>query len=77
MFIKDDCPSADVASQTNYDFQQPTPQTVIRCHGALKGTKVAKRYRLGLRCMGRHVVSKFRKRQKHLQSSKKRDRLLF
>lgn len=35
MFIKDDCPSADVASQTNYNFQQPTPQTVIHSHGAL------------------------------------------
>lgn len=41
MFIKDDCPSADVASQTNYNFQQLTPRTVIHCHGALKGKEVA------------------------------------
>lgn len=41
MLIKDDCPSADVASQTNYDFQQLTPQTAIHCHGALKGRNVA------------------------------------
>lgn len=34
-------PSADRASQTNYNFKRPATQTVIHCHDALTGKEAA------------------------------------
>lgn len=34
-------PSADRASQTNYNFKRPATQTVIHCHDALRGKEAA------------------------------------
>lgn len=63
MLIKDDCPSADVASQTNYNFQQQTPLDPHSLSWCLKEKKQKRGpgYQRGLSRMSKRIVWKFRK----------------
>lgn len=59
-FIKDDCPSADVAPQTNYIFFAASPHSLSGF--CKRNTKSGPGYQLGLCCMERDIVLKFRVR---------------